>query len=124
MSKLMPKELEVFYLIPALRRELSRIFIGKYKLSQKDIAGILGMTESAISQYLKSKRGSELKFSSEELAKINVCAKKILDDKKNVLKHLYDVTVSLRGTNAICSLHRKQDKGISHECRICKVEGY
>lgn len=122
MANLMPQELEVFYLIPALRREISKILVQDYKLAQKEIAQILGITESAISQYLKSKRGSELKFSSNELEKIKACAKKINTDRKNVLKHLYEVTVALRGTNAICTLHRKHDKGISQECRICKVE--
>ena len=62
----LPQELEIWYLIPALRRELTKIFISDFKLSQKKISEILGITESAVSQYQNSKRAQDLKFAKKE----------------------------------------------------------
>jgi uncharacterized protein len=119
MSKLMPQEIEVWYIIPALRRELARVFVEEYNLSQKEVAGLLGVTEAAISQYKKSKRATEFKSSSDMDIKIQETAKKILADKKNAMKYLYDLTISIRGTKMVCDLHRKHDSSISKKCDVC-----
>ena len=117
--KLMPQEVEVWYLIPALRRELSKIFISDFKLSQKQISEVLGITESAVSQYLSSKRGDELKFSKKEIDKIRKFAKKIMADKKNSKENFYKICLDLRGTKSLCELHKKQDKNIPKNCELC-----
>ena len=41
MSKTMPQEIEVWYLIPAIRREVANVLIAEHKLKQKMIAVIL-----------------------------------------------------------------------------------
>ena len=115
----MPQEVEVWYLIPALRRELSKIFISDFKLSQKQISEVLGITESAVSQYLSSKRGDELKFSKKEIDKIKKFAKKIMADKKHSKEHFYKLCLDLRGTKSLCELHKKQDKNILKNCDLC-----
>lgn len=115
----MPQEVEVWYLIPALRRELSKIFISDFKLSQKQISEVLGITESAVSQYLSSKRGDELKFSKKEIDKIKKFAKKIMADKKHSKEHFYKLCLDLRGTKSLCELHKKQDKNIPKNCELC-----
>ena len=45
MQHIMPQEIEVWYLIPALRKELARIFIKDYGLAQKKAAELLGISE-------------------------------------------------------------------------------
>ena len=117
--KLMPQEIEVWYLIPAIRREISNTLIKDYNLKQKQIAELLGITESAISQYQKSKRAKGLKFSSSEIEKIKESTKQIVNDKENITKHLFDLTVKLRGADSLCALHRKHDPSISESCSIC-----
>ena len=42
MQETMPQEIEVRYILPAIRRELARIFIQDHKLNQKEAAKILG----------------------------------------------------------------------------------
>lgn len=122
MKRIMPQEIEVWYLIPALRRELSQIFIGQYGMSQKDAARLLGITEPAISQYLKAKRGSELKFTKKELAEIKKAAQKIKDDSERSMDHLYQLCVMFRGSKSICDMHRKYDKSVAKGCDICMEE--
>jgi len=119
MTRAMPQEIEVWYLLPALRRELAKVFIKDHKLSQKEAAGLLGITEAAVSQYIKSKRGKEMKFSKQELAPIKEAARKILKDRKNVMKHIYDLCRDFRGSETICGMHRKHDDRIPEKCRIC-----
>ncbi len=122
MSKVMPQEIEVWYLIPALRRELARIFIEKYDLSQKKAAEILGITESAISQYFSSKRGSEVKFSKKEMTEIEKTAGEIIKNNKNIVKSIYDLCIKFRENKTICDLHKDQDKTIPKNCNVCFEE--
>lgn len=119
MGKIMPQEIEVWYLIPALRRELTMIFIKDYRLNQKKAAEILGITEAAISQYLNAKRGNEIKFSKDETEKIKKTAMEILRDEKNVMKKIYNLSLSLRKSKALCEIHRSHDRSISKRCDIC-----
>ena len=122
MSKPMPQEIEVWYLLPALRREIAKILINDHSLSQKKVAKLLGITESAVSQYLKEKRGQEIKFKANDLEKIKDAAKKILDDKANLTKYIYELSVTFRGSKTICELHKKHDENLPDRCDICMEE--
>jgi len=119
MTKVMPQEIEVWYLIPSLRRELAKIFVKDYNLSQKEAAQILGLTEAAVSQYSKSKRAIELKFTKEEQALVKETAVKIMKEKDKVMEHMYNACTVLRGSKTICDLHRRYEKGIPAGCDIC-----
>ena len=119
MQHIMPQEIEVWYLIPALRKELSKIFIKDYGLAQKKAAELLGISEAAVSQYVKEKRGKEMKFTKSELESIKKTASKIVKDKKHSMKYLYEACIAFRGSKTICNLHRKHHKDIPAKCTIC-----
>jgi len=51
-------EIVTWYLLPAIRREISAIMTNDYGMQQKDAARLLGVTSAAISQYLSRKRGN------------------------------------------------------------------
>lgn len=119
MTTVMPQEIEVWYLIPALRREIASVLIKDHNLKQKEVAAILGITESAVSQYIKSKRAHELKFTAEEIAQIKKVAEEVIKDKSNVMKYMYDLCTAFRGSHSVCELHRKYDKKIGKECKVC-----
>ena len=115
----MPQEIEVWYLIPALRKELAQTLIKDHDLKQNEVAKILGVTEAAVSQYLKSKRAQELKFTTTEKQKIKEIAKLIIKDKENITKYMYELCVAFRGHQNMCDLHRRFDKNIAKDCKIC-----
>ncbi|MEK6898184.1 MAG: transcriptional regulator [Nanoarchaeota archaeon] len=119
MKKIMPQELEVWYLIPALRKEIAKIFIEDYNLNQKRVAEILGITEAAISQYLNSKRGNELKFNKDELKQIKKSAREIIESPANSMRILYGLCVTLRGTKVICELHKNLETDLPKNCDVC-----
>ena len=116
--KSLPQEIEVWYLIPALRRELAKILISDFGMNQKQVSKTLEITESAVSQYLKAKRGSEIKFSEEDIKKIKETATNIVE-KGNSSQELYKLSTKFRGTEAVCDLHKKEDKTISKNCDLC-----
>ena len=62
-------------LVPAIKRELALDWI-VMGIKQKDIAKMLGSTESAVSQYAKQKRGKNEVLSDEEKEYVLGIAKK------------------------------------------------
>ena len=52
----MPQEVEVWYILPALRRELAKVMKFDRGQAQKTIARMLGVTEPAVTQYMLSKK--------------------------------------------------------------------
>jgi len=112
------QEIETWYVIPALRKELAKIFKQK-GLTQKDTAKILGTTEATISHYFHDKRAKDVTFTDEEIKLIDEKATLILED-KNTIKHMYDICNQLRGSKTVCTLHKKYEKGLPANCDICK----
>lgn len=121
MQETMPQEIEVRYILPAIRRELARIFIEEHKLSQKEAAKILGLTEAAVSQYQHSKRAKEVVFSNEIVNEIRVSADRILADRTNkqrLIAEMYRISNLTTVKQILCDLHRLQSKDLEH-CNIC-----
>lgn len=124
MQETMPQEIEVRYILPAIRRELARIFIEEHKLSQKEAANMLGLTEAAISQYQHSKRAKEVVFSGNVIDEIKKSAKLILSDKSKprIVAEMYRISNLTKVRHILCDLHRAQSKDLSN-CNICFDEG-
>ena len=120
MLETMPQEIEVRYILPAIRRELARTLIKDHKLSQKETANILGLTEAAISQYQHSKRAKEVVFSDNVTNEIKKSAEKILLDKnkQKVIGEIYRISNLATVRQILCDLHRQQSKDLA-TCNIC-----
>ena len=122
MQETMPQEIEVRYILPAIRRELARIFIQEHKLSQKEAAKILGLTEAAVSQYQHSKRAKEVVFSNTVVDEIRMSAKRILAEKNNnrqrIIAEMYRITNLTTVRQVLCDIHRSQSKDLEN-CNVC-----
>ncbi len=55
----LPQEIEVWYIIPAIRKELARCLIQDHKITYEKTGNIMGITKSAISQYIRNKRATK-----------------------------------------------------------------
>jgi len=90
----MPQEIEVWYIIPALRRELAKTMIEDFNLTQKAVAKHMCLTEAAVSQYQSSKRAKEVIFTEAVLSEIKRSATKIIEsalDKSNDLAVVFKI---------------------------------
>ncbi|MAG78728.1 transcriptional regulator [archaeon] len=115
----LPQEIEVWYVIPSLRRELAKALMD-FGLSQKEVAKKLNLTEPAVSQYLSGKRGKDVVFSQEVLKKIKNAAQRIKSStsKLTTNKEIFKLTELVRKT-CLCKIHKGLDKE-RRSCSICK----
>ena len=113
-----PQEIEVWYILPALRREFSKAFLVT-GMKQKDIAKIMEITEPAVSQYLKAKRGKEVQFEAHTVAEIAESVKMLLESPSKFNEELQRVAKELRNSDFLCKIHQKFDT-VKHECNVCR----
>ncbi|MBI4095465.1 MAG: helix-turn-helix domain-containing protein [DPANN group archaeon] len=114
---MLPQEVEVWYILPAIRSALCKELASK--LSQKDIAKLLGITEPAVSQYIKGKRGSKIKFNEQTKADIKKIAEKLAAKEIHPLGALNYLSKKILMTNVMCQVHMQLDKETPDNCRVC-----
>ena len=122
MHNQMPQEIEVWYILPALRRELAKSMIEDYKLTQKEVAAKMALTEAAVSQYLSSKRAKEVTFSNAVLEEIKKSAKRIAENKENIISEMMRLAKLTSVRHVMCDLHKKHDANLPGSCNICFEE--
>lgn len=113
-----PQEIEVWYVLPAIRRELCKVLINKYKKSQKECADMLGLTEAAVSQYKKEKRAKDVVFNNKILNEIEKSARVINDNQKKLMNELHRLSNLINMKKIVCGIHREKSE-IPSKCKIC-----
>jgi hypothetical protein len=117
--KNLPQEIEMWYLIPSLRKELARIFVEEYKLNQKAISTLLGITEATVSHYINEQRGQKIKFAEEEIILIKKSAENMIKKKSSYAREICSLCDKFRKSKFLCRIHRNFEKNISKDCDIC-----
>ncbi|HEY3420568.1 MAG TPA: helix-turn-helix domain-containing protein [Methanomassiliicoccales archaeon] len=117
-----PCELIVWYVLPSIRRELARELVEKHHLSQAEVARRFGVTDAAISQYLKAKRGTSKEIENsgkyEEFKhEVEVAAVRIMNGsdmvtetcricemvkKSGMLIKVYEIHTGLKAPDCVC----------------------
>lgn len=113
---IMPQELEVWYLLPAIRKEFAKEMI-KEGLSQREVAEKLCLTEAAVSQYIKGKRGSDVEIGGAIRKDIKKSVKKILKG-DCVIGEIQCICNKCKKKMILCRIHKKHGN-VSGECKIC-----
>mgnify|MGYP001569621154 CR=1 FL=1 len=113
----MPQEIEVWYVIPAIRRDIATVLKSR-GIKQTEVAKIMGITKSAVTQYLNSKRAKDLKFSENVKKEIEHASKRINNPIDTIREIQYVLTI-IRKENAICELHKNMDKRLPSNCDVC-----
>ncbi len=116
----LPQEIEVWYIIPTIRKELAKALLEE-GLNQKEIARKLCITEAAVSQYIKNKRGKDVKFTPAVMNQIKISSKKISESKaKSVsMKEIQRICKYLKRRDHMCKIHKSLNDGLKG-CRACK----
>ncbi|MBI3190312.1 hypothetical protein HYZ41_01260 [archaeon] len=80
-------------LMPSLRAEIARELVNFYKVTQTDASKMIGMTQPAISQYVRQLRG-KASFDSETRKEISALCSKLVNeniDKSALKNELYNI---------------------------------
>src|SRR3989338_1530717 len=85
---ILPQEIEVWYIIPAIRRDITKILVNDYGISYDKVGNILGISKAAVSQYLNNKRAAKIKLHEKAFEEIKKSCKKIIDRKSDSTKEI------------------------------------
>lgn len=148
---MMPQEVEVWYVLPAIRRELAKAMKKKtisrlnedgemveHKITQKEIARMLGVTEPAITQYLLKKKGrrsrgdqvvipdiilKEIDKSAdimiEEFENARETDEDIFEDMTREINHIIRI---MRDEGIMCDIHREFCEHVDDPCNACETK--
>lgn len=108
----LPCEVAVKSVIPAIRSAIARELTHTYGLKQKDVAQLLGITQTAISKYTRHTRGAILEV--EKVTDTQTILKETVESLAYGQIDKYQLTVKLC---RICEIIRQ--KGLM--CRLCKL---
>ena len=117
-------EIVAQYVLPTMRALIAKKLMEKYKLTQQNAALKLGLTQSAISQYMRNLRGSKIKNieKDENINKeIEIFVDRIASGELNSLTRLdsfCSICKTIRRKKLLCDIHMKVFPDIK-DCRIC-----
>lgn len=113
---LLPQEIEVWYIIPALRKEFAKVLIKKHKLSYEKAGEMLGISKAAVSQYLANKRANKIVLSDKIKKEIEKSVEIIFKDSKKTIQEIERVLKLLKQKKFSCDVCRKYNKDIIKYC--------
>ena len=126
---LLPCEVAVKSVIPAIRSAIARELVESYGLKQKDVAELLGVTQTAVSKYTSHCRGAIFEVTEVEGVQ-PVLRKTILllangeIDKYELAEKLCLVCGIIRRSGLMCILCKVSDPNIdNNKCIVCCPNG-
>ncbi|UCH89552.1 MAG: zinc ribbon domain-containing protein [Thermoplasmata archaeon] len=122
----LPCEVIIWYVIPDLRNEISRILLEDYNYKQVEIARLLGVTKAAVNQYLSSKRGENFfslvkdkKTKNMLLKEVRKSVATLVDDKTTIDIELCRMCNIIKGNKIIFKVY---DKYVHTDVPECLAE--
>ncbi len=126
---LLPSEIEAKSLIPAVRAILAKKLIREYSLKEEDVAKDLGITQAAVSNYVRGTRGdteliSKLESVREVMRMIDDIANDLSTNKAytpSTLAKFVALCNYMRYTLIICDVHHSIESNIDEQiCEQCR----
>ncbi len=127
---LLPSEIESKLLIPAIRAILSKELVIEKGLKEEEVARMLGITQAAVSNYLRGTRGdNELISKLISLNEIMSMIKEISNDLSTnraytakTLSKFIGLCNYMRYSLIICDAHHSLERNIDEKvCEQCKI---
>ncbi len=126
---LLPSEIEAKSLIPAVRAILAKKLIKEYSLKEEDVARVLGITQAAVSNYVRGTRGdvgliTKLESVREVMRMIDDIAKDLSTNKAytpSTLAKFVGLCNYMRYTLIICDVHHSIESNLDEQiCEQCR----
>ena len=127
---LLPSEIESKSLIPAIRAILSKKLIQDYSLKEETVAKLLGITQAAVSNYIRGTRGdlslvTKLENNFEVMKMIGDITKDLSMNKvyaPSTMTKFIQLCNYMRYTFIICDVHHSIEPNIDKRiCEQCEV---
>ncbi len=122
---LLPCEVAVKSLVPAVRSAIAKELTQTYGLKQRAVADLLGVTQTAVSKYTRHVRGAVFKI--EEVEEVQPMLKEITFSLANGRISKYELSARfcvvcriLRQNRLMCELCKRSDPSIEvQQCSVC-----
>jgi uncharacterized protein len=127
---LLPSEIEAKSLIPAIRAILAKKLVNEYEMKEEIVARVLGVTQAAVSNYLRGTRGdiqlmNRLTSVLEVMRMTDDIARDLTSNKAytpNTMAKFVELCNYMRYTFIICDVHHGMESNIDDQvCEQCKV---
>ena len=113
---LLPQEIEVWYIIPAVRKELAKQLTKKHGLSYEKAGIILGVSKAAVSQYLSNKRANKIKIIPEVKKEIAKSARILFENPRMALDEMQRLLKYMKDSKCSCEVCKKYNKDVLKFC--------
>jgi hypothetical protein len=115
-----PCELIVWYVLPTIRREIAKELVTNYHMTQAEVAKRFGVTDAAISQYLKKKRGDSAVIEGSGLYKgfleeVSVSARKIAEENGDVSVEICRICGYVKRCGMLAEIYESQGAQVPKE---------
>ena len=126
---LLPAEIESKSLIPALRAILAKDLANKYNIREDEISKMLGVTQAAVSNYIRGTRGDpklieKLLGDKQVAVMINDISDSLSSDKAYTpsnLSKFIGLCNYIKSSLLICDIHHNLESNIDDEvCKECE----
>jgi predicted transcriptional regulator len=124
---LIPCEIAVKSVIPAIKATIAKELVETYGLTQNQAAEILGISQSAVSKYTRKIRGYVIKI--DNLKEIQPLIENMINqivngnmDRTEFLKNFCQTCTLIRKEKLMCPFCQKTDpKIIAEQCNFCQT---
>ena len=120
-----PCEIAAKSVVPAIKASIAVRLVESYNMRQNDVAGLLGLSQSAVSKYTTGTRGYMLKI--DDVEEVKPIISEIIDlltngepKRAKVLEKFCQACIIIRQKGLMCQFCEKADPMLKTEkCGIC-----
>ena len=123
---ILPCEVGVKTVLPAVKAIMARTIVEKHGLNEKEAANVLGLSQSAISRYVSRERGNlmEIEGTTEIVDLLDQMVTHLInqpDEKMEFLKLFCQTCQFIREKGLMCNrCQREMPLGWAEKCAFCK----
>ncbi len=117
----LPQEIEVRYVIPALRKAFATELIDNHGYSQRQAASVLDISPAAISQYVTGERADTVELPETVKQEVQRSVQQVTEKDTSLLEALYRLTEQAPVQELTCKLHKRNDD-VPRNCTLCMEE--
>lgn len=112
----LPQEVEVWYIIPSIRKELAKLLVKEHNFTLERAGNALGVTKSAVSQYMNKKRAELIKFPAEIRKEFRNSAEIIAKNTNATFGQIMRLLAVIKKSGCSCRICKKFNLGVTKQC--------